>query len=156
MEIVFSSGGGAEGTGAEFSVWDQSCECRSGLQLPSSPCPASRTPRVGEQCKECKQCKKGHGRVVERSATPGTSSEIPLRSPTHTHSSSSSTPADALTARKGTILQQPICDGSQRPALPIFLFRGSFFLHIRTPILQQLELTFARMGLQNDLGANLF
>ena len=78
----------------------------------------------------------------------------------HTHSSSSSTPADALTARKGTILQQPIYGGSQRPALPIFLFRGSFFLHIRTPILQQLELTFARMGLQNDLrdtrGANLF
>ena len=84
MEIDFSSGGGAEGTGAEFSVWDQSCECRSGLQLPSSPCPASRTPHVGEQCKQCKQCKEGPGRVVERSATPGTSSEIPLRSPTHT------------------------------------------------------------------------
>ena len=114
-------------------------------------------PSVGEQCK---QCKEGHGRVVERSATPGTSSEIPLRSPTHTHSTTSSTPADALTARKGKILQQPIYGGSKRPALPIFLFRGSFFLHIRTPILQQLELTFARMGLQNDLrdtrGANLF
>ena len=116
-------------------------------------------PSVGEQCKQCKQCKEGHGRVVERSATPGTSSEIPLRSPTHTQQLQQHT-GRCFNGAQGHDTAATNIRWIATPCLAHLSFWRFIPLAHESANFTATGTHICRMGLQNDLrdtrGANLF